>query len=378
MPAALLAALIAATVIPPSGRPPIGPLERYDPKLYDMTFSVTVVTELPPIATDRRHYALEDAPIVLPVILQGAYSKVRQDSIGGRLWAGSSEVAGAGRNATFDAGFPHHTYLYSMFVPRFYGTELRWEVSYRTQSWSSRIDERAAAELTWPREWPDEVQDALKPSQFIESDRPIFASSIQDLTKGNLRLAPPYLAAKEVVRYTISRFQVSGIGTDFAPGGLIRGLHVKGAAASWDNGLGSEHDLVCTCVAMLRAAGIPARPVIGIEETMNRSGREVETFVSWAEFYLEGAGWIPFDPDKLRFKTINNRDLRDAWPEFGTMDDLNKRIALSYFFIPSATVEAPWKPCVWGWDPRPGGDTGTHPAVNVSMISRGKGEEDPR
>jgi hypothetical protein len=378
MSVGLLAALVIAAVIPPSGRPPIGPLERYDPKLYDMTFSVTVLTELTPIATDRRHYALENAPIVLPVILQGAYSKVRQETIRGRLWTGSSEVAGAGGNAELNSGFPHHTYLYSMFVPRFYGTDLRWEVMYRTQSWSSRLDEQRAAELTWPQQWPDEVQDALKPSQFIESDQPIFANSVQDLTKGNLRLAPPYLAAKEIVRYTISRFQVSGIGTDFAPGGIIRGLHVKGAAAAWQNGLGSEHDLVCTCVAMLRAAGIPARPVIGVEESANNRGRDVETFVSWAEFYLEGAGWIPFDPDQLRFKTINNRDLREPWPEFGTMKDLNERIALSYFFIPAATVEAPWKPCVWGWDPRPGGDPGTHPAVNVSMVSRGTGEEDPR
>ena len=253
---------------------------------------------------------------------------------------------------------------------------MRWQLSYRVQSWSSKIDEKRAAQLTWPKEWPQEVQGGLRPSHLIESDEPIFARSIDRVTNGNLRMAPPYLAAKQIVRYTISRFQVSGSGTDRGLNGVIRGLNVKGASAAWQNGLGTAHDLVCTCVAMLRAANIPARPVIGVLENDEKNGRH--EFISWAEFYLEGAGWIPFDPDEMRVKAINNRDLREPWPEFGTMKDLNERIPLSYFFIPPAGLEAPWKPIVWGWDPRPGGDPSTEPAVSFTMISRGKGKEDPR
>lgn len=374
----LITALISTLMIPPSGRPPIGPLQRFQPKLYDVTFEVTLNTPIPYLATDRPVYRLEGAPIVMPLIFQGAFSKVYQESVGSRLWLLSYEDQSAARRAEIKPGLPHHTHLYSMFVQQFQGSSLRWQVSFRMQSWSSRIDEQWAAKLTWPQEWPDEVSDGLEPSLYVESDDPIFANSIQRLTNGNLRLAPPYLAAKEIVRYTISRFQVSGSGTDKGLGGIVRGINIKGARAAWENGLGNEHDLVCTCVAMLRAAGIPARPVIGIEEVKNSKGREVEDFVSWAEFYLEGAGWIPFDPDELRTKAIDNRGIRDPWPEFGTMDDLNERLPLSYYFIPPASVQAPWKPALWGWDPRPGGDPGTEPVVNLQIVSRGRGQEDPR
>lgn len=371
-------ALAAVMYSPPSGRPPIGPLERYEPKLYDLRFDVSLSTVIPRqgLITDQRHYDLFDAPIAMPLILQGAYSRVHQDSLYARLWLQSREDATFQRRSRVDSGFPHHTHLMVMPVERFRGTHLRWQLSYRVQSWSSKIDEKWAAKLTWPKQWPQEVQDGLRPSHLIESDEPIFARSIDRVTNGNLRMAPPYLAAKQIVRYTISRFQVSGNGTDRGFGGIIRGLNVKGASAAWQNGLGTAHDLVCTCVAMLRAANIPARPVIGVFENDEKNGRH--EFISWAEFYLEGAGWIPFDPDEMRGKAINNRNLRDPWPEFGTMKDLNERIPLSYFFIPPAGLEAPWKPIVWGWDPRPGGDPSTEPAVSFTMISRGKGKEDPR
>jgi hypothetical protein len=79
----------------------------------------------------------------------------------------------------------------------------------------------------------------------------------------------------------------------------------------------------------------------------------------------------------MRGKGIRSLDVRRPWPEFGTMDDLNRRIPLAYHFIPPAAVEAP-VPGVWGWDPRPGGDPGTEPQIRFTMISRGRGPEGPR
>ncbi|MCZ6834214.1 MAG: transglutaminase-like domain-containing protein [Planctomycetota bacterium] len=378
MQAGILTLVIAALMVPPSGRPPIGPLQREQPKKYELRFEVLLETPIPRFGTEPLVYQLQNAPIVMPMIFHGAYSRINQDTIHGRLWLLQGEDRHANAGSQLKSGFAHHTHMYTMFVRDFRGSSLRWRVTYSLQSWASRIDERWASNLKWPQEWPEEVQDGLKPSQFIESDDPIFANSIQRLTNGNLRLAAPYLAAKEVVRYTISRFQVSGNGTDMGLINNIRGLNVKGALASWQNGLGTEHDLVCACVAMLRAAGIPARPVIGIEEQKKSDGKKRETFVSWVEFYLDGAGWVPFDPNVLRKQAIGNRNLNDSWKDFGTMDDLNERIPLSYFFIPPASVEAPWKPAVWGWDPRPGGDPSTYPTVNLMMISKGRGQDDPQ
>jgi len=100
-------------------------------------------------------------------------------------------------------------------------------------------------------------------------------------------------------------------------------------------------------------------------------------FVSWAEFYLPDAGWIPFDPLEMKGKAVRHRELIDPWPEFGTMKELNERVPLAFGFIPSATVQVPQNAAVWGWDPRPGGDPSSDQAISITMISRGRGTDDP-
>ena len=59
-----------------------------------------------------------------------------------------------------------------------------------------------------------------------------------------------------------------------------------------------------------------------------RNGRAIETerFVSWGEFYLPDAGWIPFDPDSLRTKSLGTQNVRQPWTDFGTVRKLNERI----------------------------------------------------
>ena len=52
----------------PSGRPPTGPLQHAEPKVYDFNFNVTVSTVWPQYVTQRWRYRLEDVPSVLPPI----------------------------------------------------------------------------------------------------------------------------------------------------------------------------------------------------------------------------------------------------------------------------------------------------------------------
>lgn len=368
------AALLA--LADPSGRPPTGPLERYEPRVYDVGFEVVLgmFTDSPPYTTDNaRSFAIADAPIVLPVIFQTTYSEVDRSSMRAQLWLDSREDTDLMSRVRVDDGQPFNSHLAVMPVVKFTGKTLRWNLTFRTQVFSSRINDAAAAKLTWPREWPAEVQDGLKPQQYIECDDPIFAKAVETVTQGKLRTVPPYLAAKELVRYCINNFQVTGSANRRGDKGVLRGMELVGASQAAANGKGTPHDLACLCVATLRAAKIPARVVIGIQE----NERKVNEFVSWCEFYLVGAGWIPFDPDELRGKGVRNFKIDAAWPEFGTLDDLNRRIPLAFTFIPPST-QAPGWPAVWGWDPRPGGDPGAQPSVMLSSTSRGKGTEDPR
>ena len=375
MNAALVLVAIVATLTPPSGRPPIGPLQRYEPRLYDFTFDVTITTVSPYDLGRQRGYHLVDAPIVMPVIFQGTYSAVSADSLRARLWLGGREDLRLNERGRLDTGFPFHTQLAVLPIERFTGMSVRWQVGYRVQTWSSRLtDEAAAARIPWPREWPGEVLDGLQPQMFIESDNPIFAETVQRISKGQLRLVPPYLAAKDLVRYCVNEIRVTGNGVNRGNFGVLHGLKVTGAQRTATSGVGGPHDLVCVCVALLRAAGIPARPVIGVEKLRHSKAG----FVSWAEFYLPDVGWVPFDPLVMRGKGIRNLDVRRPWSEFGTMKDLNRRIPLAYHFIPPTTVESPQNPAVWGWDPRPGGDPSSEQIIKFTVVSRGRGPGDPR
>jgi len=372
--AAMSSAMALAAFGPPSGRPPIGALERYDPKAYDFTFEVTLGTQVQQFATDRRAYNLNDAPIVMPLIEQGTFSRISADTVRGRLWLHGNEDMALADRFRVDADQVHHTSNAVLTVARFSGQTLRWNVGYRVQSWSSRLNENFAQDITWPKEWPDEVKDGLSPQLFIESDNERLKEIVENITNGRIRLVSPYLASKELVRWCINNVRVSGNCERRGLHETLLGLDVKGALETLDKGIGTSADLVCVCVAVLRAAGIPARPVIGAEEDENDKTR----FVVWAELYMPECGWIPFDPDEMRGKSIRSLDVRQAWPEWGTMDDLNDRIPLAYNFVPVALVENPLYPAVWGWDPRPGTDPGSDQVIHMMIISRGKGEEDPK
>jgi len=396
----LLTALAAVVMLsPPSGRPPVGALERYEPRLYDLKFEVAMTSSVPLGQDDpraQRHVARDpkkprpfpdrnerrldfggtidvtDAPIVMPLILQGTFSRIDHSSIGAQLFLGTTEVDDLRQHFHIDDGLPQHTHLAVLPIARFVGQDIRWNITYRVKTYSSRIDDAAAARIAWPREFPDEVKDGLAPQMFIESDEPIFAETVARVSGGNLRMVPPYLAAKDLVRYAIKELQVTGPAVFRGRMNVLHGLYVDGALTAAVNGQGNPNDLVCVCVALLRAAGIPARPVIGVEE----DDRNRKTFVTWAEFYLPEAGWIPFDPIAMRGKAIRNRDVRTPWPEFGSLKDLNRRIPLSYHFMPPRAVESPMAPAVWGWDPRPNGAPNMEQRITIGTTSRGRAPED--
>lgn len=372
----IVVAIMSAMYSPPAGRPPVGPLERIDPKLYDFTYNVTVSTISQAELMNRQNYSLADALIVMPLIYLGTFSRIDGETVNMKLWLGGSEDTSANSRMQIKADLPQHTNLATITIPSFSGMSIRWQIGYRTQSWSSRINDKDAAALPWPQTWPDEVKDGLKPEKFIESDDELIRKTFEKFTNGRIKSVAPYLAAKELIRSSINAIRINGDGTDTGQFGINRGMEVKGAKLALEEGIGSPHDLVCVCVAMLRAANIPARPVIGALEDVTH--KDKEKLVSWLEFYLEGAGWIPCDPNEMRGKNVRGLDVYKPWPEFGTMKELNERITLAYHFIPPIGVQTPRNPGVWGWTPRPGGDPGSEQNIHISITSRGKGVEDPK
>jgi transglutaminase-like putative cysteine protease len=378
---AIGAAAAEALGSPPSGRPPAGALERYDPRLYRVGFEVEL-DNVPPPRLRRdvgpTRVELQNAEFYLPVILQSTFSRVRHDSLTAYMWFNDFDDHTINNRRRLDHGLPFHTSLAVLPVQQFSGHNVRWRVEQQVQVWSSRIDDARAGEVTWPRRWPDEVQNGLRPQRFIESDDPVFREAIERLTQGRLRIVPPYHAAKEIVRHVLQNMQVSGARTHRREMFVIEGVNVVGAKQAGSEGIGSAHDIVCLCVAMLRAADIPARPVVGFMRMPPRNRFEI---VSWAEFYLPDTGWIPFDPVAMQGKGLH-REVHEPWPEFGSIRDLNERIPLAYGFTPArgemgpGPIDLPEVASIWGWNLSSRGAPGVRQQIRLSMESLGRVRED--
>lgn len=390
-------AVVAASLLTVAGfvrvaegdSPPINALRRYEPRLYDVSYTVTIQTQA--ATGDAARYGLfqfDEAPIVMPVIFMGQYSKVFVNTDQGFVFVNEHRVPPEKLAMSREKDKPYNTHLLRMVVPQvtpqMMARSVRWGVSFRTQTWSADIDENLAQRTAWPRDraWPDHVKDGLAAQWGIESDNPIFRTMVQAAYGDHLLTETPYRLAKKIVADTINNFQINGEGVNRGLYGL-HGLNMRGALAvvttpdrvkRW---IGTEHDLVCVCIALLRAAGIPARPVIGLEEILTGTGDKT-TFVSWGEFYLPNSGWVAFDPNAIRGKGGSQySNLANKWEFFGRLDDLNRRVVLAYHFIPPATVETPRNPALWGWDPRPQKQPSYDQTISFTITKRGRGEDDP-
>lgn len=222
---------------------------------------------------------------------------------------------------------------------------LSFRVEWPVICFNSTVDENRAAKITWPREWPAEVQSYLNPSNYIQSESSRYSNFVKRVSEGKLRSVPIYYAAKDLVRAAILEHRNVRPSYVFAEsGGAVRGFDLiahRGLRAKYGGrnttNSPSATDLVCDCVAVLRSAGIPARPVIGIQ-----SGNALEPalvtsrakFVVWAEFYLPDSGWVPFDPNLMRGTSMRSSNVQKSWAYFGTFEHLNRRAAIAYNFAP--------------------------------------------
>jgi transglutaminase-like putative cysteine protease len=169
-----------------------------------------------------------------------------------------------------------------------------------------------------------------KPEKYIESSDPQIIDLANQLAGDETN---PYLLVKKYYDYVIDNVKYKI---------LNKGLN--GAKYLLTNGVGECGDYSSLIIAMARSKGIPARPVVGYWAV---SGND-QTHV-WAEFYLEGTGWIPVDA------TIGQQSKEKRAYYFGNMDA--QRVILSKGFNTRLIPSAPDKfvapilqvPYFWFW-----------------------------
>jgi transglutaminase-like putative cysteine protease len=148
----------------------------------------------------------------------------------------------------------------------------------------------------------DEYKRFTAAEKYIESDDPKIIQLANKLAGDETN---PYLQAYSFYSYIVNNAQYK-----------LLGQGLNGAKYLMDKGNGECGDYSALFIALSRAKGIPARPVVGYWAI---SGND-QTHV-WAEFYLEGIGWIPVDA------TIGQQSNANYAYYFGNMD--NKRVILS-------------------------------------------------
>jgi transglutaminase-like putative cysteine protease len=175
----------------------------------------------------------------------------------------------------------------------------------------------------------------LQPDHLVPIDGEIARIS-QALTEGT---ALTLDKARRLYDYVITSMHYDHDGTDWGRGD---------AAWACDSHHGNCSDFHSLFIGMARAAGIPARFEIGFPLPANAHEGTIQSYHCWAQFYVQGLGWIPIDASEA----WKNKDKRDYF--FGAIDqnrmmfsmgrDIHltpsqKGDALNYFVYPYAELD---------------------------------------
>lgn len=281
--------------------------------------------------------------------------------------------------------------------------ELDFEVTVSQACYETKLDERGASQIDWPKgDWPPEAAATFQPQMFVDFDAQgrgydmgavtqllstwAEGRSVEDMRKQS----KPLMLAKWLAGQTVQHLQVTGEGLTFDYTGLWEGFETPGAAAAAIDGKGTELDLPCLLVALYRAVGLPARLVIGYDkqgegESVYLKRKEGKgTIRVWVEFALYDEanrtfGWVPVDVTELR-RTQSRMPpnyLNNPLRYFGTHPDLDEVVPLAFHFHPPTTVRAYGAPALWGWFVTPTPPERATQQVRFNMNTTPSGGSDP-
>jgi len=118
---------------------------------------------------------------------------------------------------------------------------------------------------------------------------------------------------------------------------------------------GSVHDRTAVLTSLYRAAGLPARTVIGLEYKLKGD----PIYRSWTEFALYDPDldllfWVPVDLNDLATTKVRPDLFRTRWTRFGSSRSLHGVVPISFVFHPHDTNKTNRLPMLVGIRPASG------------------------
>ena len=96
----------------------------------------------------------------------------------------------------------------------------------------------------------------------------------------------PLAKARAIYDYTVDNLSYDKSGTGWGRGDINHACDLK---------RGNCTDFHALLIGLCRASGIPARFIIGFPIPEGKKEGSIGGYHCWAEFYIEGKGWIPVD-----------------------------------------------------------------------------------
>jgi transglutaminase-like putative cysteine protease len=156
------------------------------------------------------------------------------------------------------------------------------------------------------------------PDPIVPSDDPAVIDRAARIVR---RADNPYINARSIYRHMLDVFTLD---TEFRGDPVEDGL---------SGSTGDPYAYSILFTALCRTSGIPARPVSGYLVYGNKN---IDVH-HWAEFYIDGFGWVPVDPslgDGLRFGEFPSVE-DPAEYYFGNMDNQHITFTRGYVQIPT-------------------------------------------
>ncbi len=190
--------------------------------------------------------------------------------------------------------------IYHLNSGRRGGMPINVRIAFRVERFEVRYDD-LSRKPDVPPDPPPNLPRYLEDDRLSPLDDEIRALAAR-ITKG---VSSPAGKARAIYDHVVESLELDKSGDDWGRGDLKYVTSTK---------KGNSLDLSAAFVGLSRAAGIPARVVLGFKLPRDREEGTLKGYHAWAEFYLEGVGWIPVDCAEA----ASDAALRDA--RFGVID----------------------------------------------------------